>query len=63
MELRHLRYFLAVAERLNFTQAAARVHVTQSTLSHQIGRLEDELGHRLFDRTGAAPCRTISACG
>jgi len=50
MELRHLRYFLALAERLNFTQAAAQVHVTQSTLSHQIGRLEEELGQRLFDR-------------
>lgn len=50
MELRHLRYFLALAERLNFTQAAAQVHVTQSTLSHQIGRLEEELGHKLFDR-------------
>lgn len=50
MELRHLRYFLALAERLNFTQAAAQVHVTQSTLSHQINRLEEELGQRLFDR-------------
>jgi LysR family cyn operon transcriptional activator len=51
MELRHLRYFLALAERLNFTQAAAQVHVTQSTLSHQIGQLEEELGQRLFDRS------------
>jgi LysR family cyn operon transcriptional activator len=50
MELRHLRYFIALAERLNFTQAAAQVHVTQSTLSHQISRLEDELGRKLFDR-------------
>jgi LysR family transcriptional regulator, cyn operon transcriptional activator len=50
MEPRHLRYFLALAERLNFTQAAAQVHVTQSTLSHQISRLEEELGQRLFDR-------------
>ncbi len=52
MELRHLRYFLALAERLNFTQAAAQVHVTQSTLSHQIAQLEEELGQRLFDRAG-----------
>lgn len=51
MELRHLRYFLALAERLNFAQAAAQVHVTQSTLSHQIGQLEEELGQRLFDRS------------
>lgn len=50
MELRHLRYFLALAERLHFAQAAEQVHVTQSTLSHQIKQLEDELGERLFER-------------
>jgi len=52
MELRHLRYFLALAERLSFTRAAAQVHVTQSTLSHQIKKLEDELGRPLFQRFG-----------
>jgi LysR family transcriptional regulator, cyn operon transcriptional activator len=52
MELRHLRYFTALAECLNFTRAAERVHVTQSTLSHQIRQLEDELGHALFERVG-----------
>lgn len=52
MELRHLRYFVALAEQLNFTQAAEKVHVTQSTLSHQIKQLEDELGCRLFTREG-----------
>lgn len=51
MELRHLRYFVALAERLNFTGAAAQTHVTQSTLSHQIRQLEIELGHDLFERT------------
>lgn len=52
MELRHLRYFAALAEHFNFTRAAEAVHVTQSTLSHQIKMLEDEVGHRLFDRNG-----------
>ena len=52
MELRHLRYFAALAERLSFTRAAEQVHVTQSTLSHQIRQLEDGLGERLFDRIG-----------
>ena len=42
MELRHLRYFVALAEYLSFTKAADRVHVTQSTLSHQIRQLEEE---------------------
>ena len=52
MELRHLRYFVALAECLNFTRAAERVHVTQSTLSHQIKQLEDEVGRALFERIG-----------
>lgn len=52
MELRHLRYFTALAETLSFTRAAERVHVTQSTLSHQIRQLEDEVGQLLFERIG-----------
>lgn len=52
MELRHLRYFVTLAECLSFTRAAERVHVTQSTLSHQIRQLEDEVGQLLFDRIG-----------
>jgi LysR family transcriptional regulator, cyn operon transcriptional activator len=52
MELRHLRYFAALSEHLSFTRAADKVHITQSTLSHQIKQLEDEIGLRLFDRIG-----------
>lgn len=51
LELRHLRAFVALAEELNFTRAAARVFVTQPALSHQIRRLEEHLGLTLFRRT------------
>jgi DNA-binding transcriptional LysR family regulator len=51
MDLRHLRYFLAVAETRNFTQAAANCYVAQSALSQQIARLEKDVGAQLFSRT------------
>jgi DNA-binding transcriptional LysR family regulator len=51
MDLRHLRYFLAVAETRNFTQAAASCYVAQSALSQQIARLEKDVGSQLFSRT------------
>ena len=52
IELRHLRYFLAVAETAHFTRAAAKLHVTQPTLSHQIRKLEEQMDQPLFDRAG-----------
>lgn len=51
MELRHFRYFLAVAEELNFRKAAERLHVSAPTLTQQIQDLEETLGVRLLDRS------------
>ena len=50
MEIRQLKYFLKVAEALNFSEASRRLYITQSTLSQQISHLEQEIGLPLFER-------------
>jgi LysR family transcriptional regulator, cyn operon transcriptional activator len=52
MLLRHIQYFLAVAEHRNFTRAAEALHVSQPTLSQQIRQLEDTLRVQLLNRSG-----------
>lgn len=61
MELRHLRYFVAVAERLNVRMAAERLHITQPAISRQIQDLEEEIGATLFDRSRRG--LTLTAAG
>lgn len=60
MELRHLRYFVAVAEERNFTRAAARLHIAQPPLSRQMQQLEETLGVALIEK-GSRPLRLTEA--
>jgi LysR family transcriptional regulator, benzoate and cis,cis-muconate-responsive activator of ben and cat genes len=60
VELRHLRYFVAVARERNFTRAAEQLHIAQPPLSRQVQQLEDELGIDLIE-TGSRPLRLSEA--
>src|SRR5215204_4443011 len=51
MELRHLKYFVAVADTLSFTKAAVKLHLAQPSLTRQIQNLEEEIGVQLLNRS------------
>ena len=63
MELRHLRYFIAVADALSFTKAAQQLRLAQPSLTRQVRNLEDELGVRLLDRANKKVALTAEVAG
>ena len=60
MELRHFRYFVAVAEEENVSRAALKLHVSQPGISRQIQDLEDEIGFQLFERSAKSLKLTVA---
>lgn len=60
MELRHLRYFVAIAEEENFRRAAQKLHVSQSPLSRQMQQLEEQVGVELFEPSGRGVKLTLA---
>jgi DNA-binding transcriptional LysR family regulator len=60
MELRHLRYFVAVAEEENVSRAASKLYVSQPGISRQIHNLENEIGFPLFERGGKSVRLTVA---